>query len=433
MVDKDKNIGVSLFGQSDEYLIGADPIEEIFALNLGDFLSEHLISEDLAKKIGNKEKNKKDRLIKQLKELVSIYSMKNTLCVLNFDNRNDYAVYTAIAHSIVQMLEVEKCNIYLDKTFARGMSNPDFDLILVGSSLENIRRGGFKYSEKSIISVSYMEADTISANGITAVPMCSNSQKVGVIAIEDKKANLIAKSYLTLLESIAGLFAASMALQTEIDIVNHLIEDKDSAIEAELKHSRAELTAQIGDLCDYQQRFVENLARAVDTKGHYTVSHSKNTAELAKRLCKQLKLNEKTTDLIYYAGLLQNIGKIMLPEKMFSSTEKYTPEELKMMQEQSNIGVNLLMNINFLSEVVPYVTYQKERFDGSGSPEGLKGMSIPFGSRIIAVADAFCAMTTDRPYRKAMTVEKALLILREEAGKKWDPDVVNALALILNF
>ena len=194
MVDKDKNIGVSLFGQSDEYLIGTDPIEEIFALNLGDFLSEHLISEDLAKKIGNKEKNKKDRLIKQLKELVSIYSMKNTLCVLNFDNRNDYAVYTAIAHSIAQMLEVEKCNIYLDKTFARGMSNPDFDLILVGSSLENIRRGGFKYSEKSIISVSYMEADTISANGITAVPMCSNSQKVGVIAIEDKKANLIAKS-----------------------------------------------------------------------------------------------------------------------------------------------------------------------------------------------------------------------------------------------
>ena len=121
----------------------------------------------------------------------------------------------------------------------------------------------------------------------------------------------------------------------------------------------------------------------------------------------------------------------MLPEKMFLSTAKYTPEELDLMQKQSNIGVNLLMNINFLSEVVPYVTYQKERFDGSGSPEGLKGMSIPFGSRIIAVADAFCAMTTDRPYRKAMPVDKALSILREEAGKKWDPDVVNALAEIV--
>lgn len=430
MENEDKNTGVSLFGQSEEYLIGSDPIEEIFALNLGDFMSEHLISEDLARKISSNEKDKKKRLIEQLKELVSIYSLNNTLCVLNFENKDDYAIYKAIANSIVQMLEVEKCNIYLAKDFARGLNNPEFDLILVGSSIENIRRSGFKLSEQSIISVCFVESDTINANGITAVPMCSNSKKVGVIAIEDKNSNLIAKSYLTLLESMAGLFAASMALQGEIDNTNHLIEDENS-LESDLKHSRAELTALIGDLCDYQQGFVEHLARAVDTKGHYKVSHSKNTAELAKKLCKQLGLNEKTTDLIYYAGLLQNIGKIMLPEKMFSSTAKYTPEELKLMQEQSNIGVNLLMNINFLSEVVPYVTYQKERYDGSGTPEGLKGMSIPFGSRIIAVADAFSALTTDRPYRKAFDPEKALNIMKEEAGIKWDPIVINALAEIV--
>jgi HD-GYP domain-containing protein (c-di-GMP phosphodiesterase class II) len=303
---------------------------------------------------------------------------------------------------------------------------------LVGSSLDNIRRSGFKYSEKSIISVCYVECDTISANGVTAVPMCSNSKKVGVIAIEDKKATLIAKSYLTLLESMAKLFASSMALQGEIDNTNHLLEDEDFASESNLQHSRAELTALIGDLCEFQQGFVENLAKAVDTKGHYKVSHSKNTAELSKKICKQLGLNEKTTDLIYYAALLQNIGKIMLPEKMFASNAKYTPEELKLMQEQSNIGVNLLMNINFLSEVVPYVTYQKERYDGSGTPEGLRGMSIPFGSRIIAVADAYCAMTSDRPYREAMTSDKALSILREETGYKWDVNVVDALAAVVS-
>lgn len=430
MEDKNKT-GVSLFSQSEEFMLGSDdPIAEIFALNLGDFMSEHLISEDLAKKISSNTKDKKKRLIEQLKELVSIYTLKNTLCVLNFESKDDYAIYAAIANSIVQMLEVEKCNIYLAQDYARGFGNPDFDLVLVGSSIDNIRRGGFKFSERSIVSVCYVENDTISANGITAVPMCSNTQKVGVIAIEDKNANLIAKSYLSLLESMAKLFSASMALQVEIDNTNHLLEDEE-APESDLKHSRAGLTSLIGDLCDYQQGFVEYLARAVDTKGHYKVSHSKNTAELAKKLCTQLGLNEKTKDLIYYAGLLQNIGKIMLPEKMFSTTEKYTPEEIQMMQKQSNIGVNLLMNINFLSEVVPYVTYQKERYDGSGSPEGLKGMSIPFGSRIISVADAFCAMTTDRPYRKAMSVEKALSILKEEAGKKWDPDVVNALAEVL--
>jgi len=425
MENKDIKSGVSLFGQS-ENLIGSDPIEEIFALNLGDFISEHLISEDLAKKIGSNVQDKKERLKNQLNELVSIYSLKNTLCVLNFESKDDYAIYTAIAHSIVQMLEVEKCNIYLAKDYARGMSNPDFDLVLVGTSVENLNREGFKYSENSIISIAFAERETLAANDVVAIPMYCNSKNVGVIALGGEKSTIMAKEYLTLVESIAKLFATSMTLQGEIDNTNTLIADENAHI-SDLQHSRAELTALIGDLCDYQQGFVENLAGAVDTKGRYSVSHSKNTAEIARKICKQLGLNEKTTDLIYYAGMLQNIGKIMLPEKIFTVSGKLSDEDLKMMQSQANVGVNLLMNINFLSEVVPYITYQKERYDGSGTPDGLSGMSIPFGSRIIAVADAYSAMTSDRSYRKAMTVTKALSILEEEAGSKWDPIVVDAL------
>ena len=94
-----KQAGVSLFGQS-EYLVDSDPIEEMFALNLGDFLTENLISEDLAKKISIKS-NKKDRLINQLKELIDIYSSQNTLCVLNFNENEEQAIYTSVAKSIV--------------------------------------------------------------------------------------------------------------------------------------------------------------------------------------------------------------------------------------------------------------------------------------------------------------------------------------------
>ena len=90
------------------------------------------------------------------------------------------------------------------------------------------------------------------------------------------------------------------------------------------------------------------------------------------------------------------------------------------------------MNINFLSEVIPYIHYHKERWDGRGEPEGLKGNSIPFGSRIIAVADAYTAMTSDRSYREAMDKEAALEILKDEAGIKWDPAVVNALFEVIN-
>ena len=91
------------------------------------------------------------------------------------------------------------------------------------------------------------------------------------------------------------------------------------------------------------------------------------------------------------------------------------------------------MNINFLSEVIPYIHYHKERWDGKGEPEGLSGQSIPFGSRIIAVADAYTAMTSDRSYRDAMLSYEAIETIKSEAGIKWDPDVVNALHEILEL
>lgn len=425
MKNKDVKSGVSLFGQSEEFMLENDPMEEFFALNLGDFISEHLISEDLAKKIGSNVKDKKEGLINQLKELISIYSLKNTLCVLNFDTKDDYAIYTSIAHSIKQMLEIENCNIYFSYEYAKAVDNEGHDLVLVGSSVENLKHKGYNLDENSIISVAFNEQDTISKDNVTAVSMHCNTRNVGIIAMESKKE--ISSEYINLVESMATLLATSMTLQEQIDYSTKLMDDKNSHV-SDLQHIRAELTALIADLCDYQQNFVVQLAHAVDAKGGYTVSHSQNTADLARQICRAMGLNEKTTDLIYYAGLLQNIGKITLPEKIFATNGKLSAEDFKKIQNHSNIGVNLLMNINFLSEVVPYINYQKERVDGSGEPEGLKGQSIPLGSRIIAVADAFCAMTSDRPYRKAMPREKALSIMKEEAGKKWDVDVVNALA-----
>lgn len=408
--EEKKQTGVSLFGQS-EYLVGSDPIEEMFALNLGDFISENLISEDLAKKISSKS-NKKERLKNQLKELTDIYSSKNTLCVLNFSSNEETAIYTSIAKSIVQMIEVETCRIYLVKDGNK--------LVLTGNSTDNEQYCNIELDELT-------HNELIEKDGFTYIPMRSSSVPVGVIEILTERK--LDEDFLELVMNIANLLGTTITLQNEIEHTNKLIDNESS--EFELKQARAELTALIGDLCDYQQNFVEALANAVDKKGQYTVSHSRNTAKLARGICKKLGLNEKTTDLIYYAGLLQNIGKITLPEKIFANNGKLSPEELQKIKNHTNVGVNLLMNINFLSEVVPYITYQTERVDGSGTPEGLKGQSIPLGSRIIATADAYSAMTSDRPYRKAMDSEKAIEIIKSEAGIKWDKDVVNALTQIV--
>lgn len=408
--EEKKQVGVSLFSQS-EYLAGSDPIEEMFALNLGDFISEELISEDFAKKISISA-NKKERLQNQLNELIDIYSSKNTLCVLDFSTGEEQAIYTSIAKSIVQMLEVDDCIIYLIKD---GKMTP------VGVS-------GDAQKSNTVTIEELLHQEVIESEHSAYIAMRSSTMPVGMIEIgyEQKPE----KDFRELVMSIANLLGTTITLQNAIDHTQKLVSTPETS-EIQLKQQRAELTALIGDLCDYQQNFVEALANAVDRKGQYTVSHSRNTAKLARSICKKLGLNEKTTDLIYYAGLLQNIGKITLPEKIFANNGKLSADELSKIKNHTNVGVNLLMNINFLSEVVPYITYQTERVDGSGTPEGLKGQSIPLGSRIIAVADAYSAMTSDRPYRMAMDANKALEIITSEVDHKWDKDVVSALAQVV--
>ena len=449
------NSGASLFGRSFE-LMDSDPLEEIFALNLGDFISEHLISDDLAKKIAVGSSDKVENLKKQLKELVGIYSLDHTLCVLGFNSEEDYIIYNSIAKTISQMLDVDACHVYLTSEFAKGLNSNGKDLILVGSSV-HFEDDAYKYNigynldEDSIVQKAFNERVIVEAKNLdknplfkpikdldeykvklyTAIPMNNNAYKVGVIVVQSYKDGEFKQEYLDLVHSIARLFATSMSLQKILEESQDLLADKDAEA-SELQHMRAELTALIGDLGDEQQTFVTQLARAVDIKGQYKVAHSQNTADLSRALCKQIGLNEKTSDLIYYAGLLQNIGKITLPESLFTNKGKLSKEDWEKLQNHPNVGVNLLMNINFLSEVVPYIHYHKERWDGQGEPEGLKGMSIPFGSRIIAVADAFSALTSDRPFRDAMDKDKALSIIKSEVGIKWDADVVEALFKVVN-
>lgn len=454
MTDKEE-MGASLFSRSLD-LMEDDPLEEIFALNIGDFVSEYLISEDLANKIGKDVKDKTARLKSQLKELVSIYSLDNTLCVLGFSSQDEYVVYNSIAKTLTQILDVDACHIYLTKEFTKGLDFDNKVLGLVGSSIdfdEDIyaKKLGYSADDKSIVVKAFntlekvqikdvskidsfipkYELKEFDVKSLAIVPMHNNAHIVGVIVIENYKEKMIKRAYMDLLETIGRLFGTSMHLQKTIEETDSLINDEEVFAE-DLQHKRAELTALIGDLGIQQQAFVQKLAKAVDEKGQYKVAHSQNTADLSRKLCKQIGLNEKTTDLIYYAGLLQNIGKITLPESLFSNKGKLSKEEWEKLQNHPNVGVNLLMNINFLSEVIPYIHYHKERWDGRGEPEGLKGNSIPFGSRIIAVADAYTAMTSDRSYRKAMAKDEALKVIKDEAGIKWDPTVVNALFEVVN-
>lgn len=445
--------GASLFGRSID-LVEGDPLEEIFALNLGDFISENLISEDLAKKIGSSNKNKVARLKNQLSELVSVYSMNNTLSVIGFNSKDDYIIYNSIAKTMTQIVENDACHIFLTKEFACGLDGLEKDIVLAGTSIDSkenllVKNIGFNFDDDEpmvqafknvqtfVISpdkmdcvTKFSELNEDKVKQYVVIPMHNNANVVGVFVLESYSEKPIKKDYVSVVEAMSKLFGTSISLQRTINTVNELLGQDDADI-TELQHMRAELTALIGDLGDNQENFIKTLAKVVDIKGQYSVAHSQNTADLARELASELKLNEKTKDLIYYAGLLQNIGKITLPEELFANKGKLSQEDWDKLKNYANIGVNILMKINFLSEVVPYICYHKERYDGSGEPEGLKRMSIPLGSRIIAVADAYSAMTSDRAHRKAMTKQQALAVINQESGIKWDPIVVDALYKVL--
>lgn len=442
--------GVSLFSRSAE-LMDSDPLEEIFALNLGDFLSEHLISDELAQKIGHQTVDKTESLKNQLKELISIYSIDNTLSVLGFNDKEDYVIYNSIAKTIKQMLEIDACHVFLSKDNAKGLDKTKNDLVLVGSSLKFIDDIysydiGYNLANKSVVSLAYNSKKSVQlldcssypdfepvlklnedkASYYIAVPMHNNMETVGVIVIQNYTSKTLSKEFIELIEVTSRLFATSMTLQKLTEETSQLIETPGVSV-LQLQHHRAELTAVIGDLGDEQQMFVENLAKAVDAKSSFKNNHSQDVADLSRELSTYLELNEKTKDLIYYAALLRNIGKITLPEELFNKKEKLSHEDWEKLQNHPNVGVNVLMSINFLSEVIPYIHYHKERWDGNGEPEGLKGYSIPLGSRIIAIADAFSALVAQRAYRDAMSIKGALDIIKEESEIKWDPILVDAL------
>lgn len=415
---KKEDKSVSLYSRSLNFL-DSDPLEEIFALNMGEFLTEHLINPELADKISHSVRDKNVSLKEQLIELASIYSIDKTLTLLGFDDDEEHVIYNSIAKTIKLMLTLQDCNIYLCK---KGEN----ELKLKGSA-DDTHSGKIK----DYVIEAWKKEDVVQVKDSTIqrliFPMKNNFECIGAIEITRDAKRPLEREFRDLLEITAGLFVTSLGIQKLIDEVKRVIA-ADVVSTGELQNLRAQLTAIIGDLGDQQQHFVETLAIAVDVKkGKKKTHHSKNTAELSREICEYLALNEKTTDLIYYAGLLQNIGQITLDEQLFHKSEKLSATEWKQLQESPNAGVNLLMSINFLSEVVPYINYQKERWDGKGLPEGLGGLSIPLGSRIIAIADAYCALTEDRAHRKALSGAEALEVIRQESGIKWDPAVVEAL------
>ena len=170
---------------------------------------------------------------------------------------------------------------------------------------------------------------------------------------------------------------------------------------------------------------VTSLAGAIDAKDEYTKGHSSSVSRYSEALARALNLPEKDVERIKLGALLHDIGKIGIPETVLRKPSKLTDDEWEIMKQHPVIGAQkVLMPNESLHDLIPIVKYHHEHWDGSGYPEKLKGEEIPLAARIVAVADAYHALISDRPYRKGMSNEKACEILKIGAGIQWDKNLV---------
>lgn len=198
---------------------------------------------------------------------------------------------------------------------------------------------------------------------------------------------------------------------------------------------QAGITLENIELYDNLQHFylemVQTLARAIDAKDSYTHDHADRARKYARMIGKKLGLPEAMIRHIEYAALMHDIGKIGIDENILRKPGQLTAEERDIIKKHPSIGNRIISPVQFLSPVAPMVLYHQEWFNGKGYPEGLSGEEIPLGARIVAVIDAYDAMTSDRPYRKALPMEVALAELNKGAGSQFDPRVVKIFIEIL--
>lgn len=214
---------------------------------------------------------------------------------------------------------------------------------------------------------------------------------------------------------------------------NFKLQDMNKNLEEKVRDRTKQLDGKNHELRTAYIQTIRALAEAIDAKDAYTRGHSERVAVYASRLGRQMGLRTDLIERIYFAGLLHDVGKIGIPDAIITKPDRLTPEEYEEIKKHPEIGAKILEPVEFLHSIVPCVRHHHEWYDGcsAGYPDRLAGDQIPLPSRVIVVADTVEAMTSDRPYRKALSIDIVVDELRKYSGTQFDPVVVDAFLRLL--
>jgi HD-GYP domain-containing protein (c-di-GMP phosphodiesterase class II) len=184
------------------------------------------------------------------------------------------------------------------------------------------------------------------------------------------------------------------------------------------------------DMVNNREKFylelVQTLADILDSRDASTKGQTQRARGLARAMARELDLPDEFIYYLEFAALMHDIGKIGIEESILKKPGKLTPQEFEIMKKHPEMGHKILAPVTMLAPVAPMVLYHQEWFNGKGYPEGLSGEEIPLGARIVAIIDAWTAMTSDRPWRPALSEDVAVREIRKGAGTQFDPKVVDA-------
>ncbi|HNW39592.1 MAG TPA: PAS domain S-box protein [Candidatus Omnitrophota bacterium] len=172
-------------------------------------------------------------------------------------------------------------------------------------------------------------------------------------------------------------------------------------------------------------------AKTLELKDHYTGEHVENTVHFAVGIAKELNLPKEDVELIKQASMLHDLGKIGISENILLKKGKLNKKEFEEIKKHPQIGADIIRPIQFLHDLIPFIFYHHERWDGKGYPSGIRGEDIPLGARVIAIADVYQALISDRPYHKAFTKTAAIDIIKKSSGTQFDPRIVSAFLRVV--
>jgi putative nucleotidyltransferase with HDIG domain len=307
----------------------------------------------------------------------------------------------------ILLVEGEASNLVPYVRRAPGSIRGDTELVVSKTILNRtVERSESVLSADALLDERFGHAQSIcdlNVRSAMCAPLVNRGKVLGVIYVDSTaRSNLYTKDDLALL--------SAMALKAGTSLDNARLYD---------------------GLRDLFYNTVETLIRAIQARDRYTSGHSARVSRYSLLVAEKFGFGNKEKHELYLAAILHDIGKIGIPDELLNREGKLTADQMRQIRSHVTLGASMLKALGEMNPVVPLILHHHEAWDGSGYPDGLKGEEIPLMSRILAVADAYDAMTSDRPYRKALTVMDTVDEIRRYSGRTFDPKVVDAFLEVL--